>query len=154
MNEPNVPRLQLFQQTLNLSFELAWCLKFFCVQYHYKDFIPPTRSTTPTHLDHTPTQMVKMEFLPGRSSLQIWWNDCSRYCATSMYCLVCPVSSGCPVFKTWLKWTPIWLMGWLNAKLIITSIRFVDSSIWTFIDKMNIQAYINPFVGVFFQEQT
>ena len=39
-------------------------------------------------------------------------------------------------------------MGWLNAKLIITSIRFVDSSIWTFIDKMNIQAYINPFVGV------
>ena len=39
-------------------------------------------------------------------------------------------------------------MGWLNAKLIITSIRFVDSSIWTLIDKMNIQAYINPFVGV------
>ena len=38
-------------------------------------------------------------------------------------------------------------MGWLNAKLIITSIRFVDSSIWTLIDKMNIQAYINPFVG-------
>ena len=39
-------------------------------------------------------------------------------------------------------------MGWLNAKLIITSIRFVDSSIWTLIDQMNIQAYINPFVGV------
>ena len=70
--------------------------------------------------------------LPGRSSLQIWINDCSRYCATSIYCLVCPVSSGCPVFKTWLKWTPIWLIGWLNARLMITSIRFVDSSIWTF----------------------
>ena len=39
-------------------------------------------------------------------------------------------------------------MGWLNAKLIITSIRFVDSSIWTLIDEMNIQAYINAFVGV------
>ena len=39
-------------------------------------------------------------------------------------------------------------MGWLKAKLIITSIRFVDSSIWTLIDEMNIQAYINPFVGV------
>ena len=39
-------------------------------------------------------------------------------------------------------------MGWLKAKLIITSIRFVDSSIWTLIDQMNIQAYINPFVGV------
>ena len=39
-------------------------------------------------------------------------------------------------------------MGWLKAKLIITSIRFVDSSIWTLIDEMNIQAYINAFVGV------
>ena len=39
-------------------------------------------------------------------------------------------------------------MGWLKAKLIMTSIRFVDSSIWTLIDQMNIQAYINPFVGV------